>query len=337
MVSANLKLAAAIIVRDEAELLARCLDSLHGAVDEIHVHDTGSTDGSPDVATRAGACVTTGLWTDHFADARTAALDGWTADWVLSVDADEHVVVNAGRLRELLAGTDADAATLEIDSDRQYSDVTFRAARLFRPDRTMWTGRIHERIVARDGALRVAALPRDVARIVHAGYATAERREAKALRNVLLGRVQLDDLAADPVGNRDQIARTLLDLGRSCVVAGHKQDAVDTLEMLRELFPRTRERLQGTDQLAQLLLAEGMDEVALVLVEDMRAAGAESAYCDWLAAQALAQLGEVDEAARLLNNVGRVVDTAGRRHGPAALTEMKMLVAELQAKLAGVS
>ncbi|MDR7280513.1 glycosyltransferase [Catenuloplanes atrovinosus] len=334
--SANVELAAAVIVRDEAELLTRCLDALRGVVDEIHVHDTGSTDGSPEVAMRAGAHVTAGLWTDHFADARNAALRGWTADWVLSVDADERIVADPAELRARLAATDADAATLEIDNERYDNDVTFRAPRLFRPDRTVWTGRVHERITARDGALRLAALPRDVARIVHSGYATAAGRQAKAERNMLLGRVQLDDLAADPAGNRDLIARTLLDLGRSCVGAGHKQDAVDTLEMLRELFPGTPERLRGTDHLAQLMLAEGMDEVALVLVEEMRASGAESAYCDWLAAQALAQLGEVDEAARLLNNVGRVVDTSGRRHGTAALAEMKRLVAELRARLAAV-
>ena len=334
--SANVKLAAAVIVRDEAELLARCLESLRGVVDEVHVHDTGSTDGSPEVAMRAGASLTAGLWTDHFADARNAALQGWTADWALTVDADERVVADPAALRARLAVTDADAASLEIDGEG-LDDVTARAGRLHRPDRTVWTGRIHERITARDGALRVAALPRDVIRLDHAGYATVAGRERRAQRNVLLGRVQLDDLAADPAGNRDAIARSLLDLGRSCVTAGHRQDAVDTLEMLRDLFPGTRERLRGTDHLAQLMLAEGMDDVALVLVEDMRASGADPGYCDWLAAQALAQLGDVDQAARLLNNVGRVVDTSGRRHGTATLTEMKNLVARLRAELAAIS
>ncbi|WP_033345962.1 glycosyltransferase family 2 protein [Catenuloplanes japonicus] len=336
MVSANLRLAAVIIVRDEAELLARCLTSLRDVVDEIHVHDTGSTDGSADVAVRAGAHVTTGLWNNHFAEVRNAALSGWTADWVLSVDADDQVHADLPRLRELLASMPEDAASLEIDNERQGDPFTYRTVRLFRPARTRWVGRVHEHVTARDGVLRVHDLPRDIIRLAHTGYDTAEQRTEKALRNMVLGRMELDDLASDPAGNRDLIARTLLDLGRSCIGAGHKQDAVDTLEMLRDLFPRTRERLQGTDHLAQLMLAEGMDEVALVLVEDMRAGGAEPTYCDWLASQALAQLGEVDEAARLLGNVGRIVDTAGRRHNASALAEMKQLVAALQARLTTV-
>jgi hypothetical protein len=329
-VSANLRLAAVIIVRDEAELLARCLDSLRGVVDEIHVHDTGSTDGSPEVALRAGAILSAGLWNNHFAEVRNAAMQGWTADWALSIDADDQVHADLPRLRELLATLPADAASLEIDNERQGDPFTYRTVRLFRPVRTRWVGRVHEQVVARKGTLRVVDLPRDIIHLAHTGYDTAEQREAKALRNMILGRMELDDLAGDPAGNRDLIARTLLDLGRSCIGAAHRQDAVDTLEMLRDLFPGTRERLQGTDHLAQLMLAEGLDEVALVLVEDMRASGAESTYCDWLAAQALAQLGDVDEAARLLGNVGRIVDTAGRRHDASALTEMKKLVVALQ-------
>ncbi|MFI5840638.1 glycosyltransferase family 2 protein [Catenuloplanes sp. NPDC051500] len=331
--SANLRLAAVIIVRDEAELLARCLASLRDVVDEIHVHDTGSTDGSPEIAMKAGAILSTSLWNDHFAEVRNAALHGWTADWVLSIDADDQVHTDLPRLREVLATMPQDAASLEIDNERQGDPFTYRTVRLFRPARTQWVGRVHEQVTAREGTLRVTDLPRDIIHLTHTGYDTAELREAKALRNMILGRMELDDLAVDPAGNRGQIAQTLLDLGRSCIGAAHKQDAVDTLEMLRDLFPGTRERLQGTDHLAQLMLAEGLDEVALVLVEDMRASGAESTYCDWLAAQALAQLGDVDEAARLLGNIGRIVDTAGRRHNASSLTEMKKLVASLQATL----
>jgi hypothetical protein len=72
-------LAAALIVRDEALGPAACLVSLAGVVDEIHVHDTGSVDGTPELAARFGAVVGRGGWSDDFAAARNAALAGWSA------------------------------------------------------------------------------------------------------------------------------------------------------------------------------------------------------------------------------------------------------------------
>ena len=45
-------LSAALIVRDESAVLADCLASIRPVVDEIIVVDTGSTDGSPEIAAR---------------------------------------------------------------------------------------------------------------------------------------------------------------------------------------------------------------------------------------------------------------------------------------------
>ena len=47
-----------MIVKDEESVLARCLDSAKGYVDEIIVVDTGSTDRSIDIAREFGATVT---------------------------------------------------------------------------------------------------------------------------------------------------------------------------------------------------------------------------------------------------------------------------------------
>jgi cellulose synthase/poly-beta-1,6-N-acetylglucosamine synthase-like glycosyltransferase len=43
---------AALIVKDEERVLARCLDSIAGAVDEIVLVDTGSTDRTKEIARR---------------------------------------------------------------------------------------------------------------------------------------------------------------------------------------------------------------------------------------------------------------------------------------------
>jgi Glycosyl transferase family 2 len=325
-------LAAALIVRDEADVLPACLESLADVVDEIHVHDTGSADGTADIAAGYGAVVTYGTWTDDFAAARNAAQDGWTAEWVLAIDADERLITDPAQLFRLLAATTADVLLLETHNTHDENPYAHWAPRLYRPAQVRWRGRLHERLVHHDGtaALREAA-PCAVIMLRHLGYADPVIRAAKGWRNVLLAQASMDELVADgDRADRAQVAGTLLDLGRSLVAAGRRQAAVDTFEMLRELFAGTREWLEATDFLARLVLAAGMYEACLVLADQLRVAGAQAEYCDWLSAQALAQLGDLESAERLLAGVSSIVDTAGRRYDPRTLHELRALVGRLR-------
>ena len=93
-------LSLAMIVRDEASDLPRCLDSARGMVDEMVVVDTGSADATRDVAAAAGALVHDVPWRDDFAAARNASLDLCRGRWVLVLDADEVLAPSsAGLLR----------------------------------------------------------------------------------------------------------------------------------------------------------------------------------------------------------------------------------------------
>ncbi len=76
-------------VKDGAAGLARCLGSVSGLVDRITVGDTGSRDGSCELARSYGAEVFPVLWEQDFARARNAVLARATCDWVLVLDADE--------------------------------------------------------------------------------------------------------------------------------------------------------------------------------------------------------------------------------------------------------
>lgn len=325
-------LAAALIVRDEAEMLPECLESLTEVVDEIHVHDTGSVDDTVEIATRYGAVVTRGEWSDDFAMARNRAQDGWSADWVLAVDADHRVIAEPGTLKRFLAEARADALRAEVDDLHHAGPYRQRETRLYRPGAVRWTGRVHERLLRPDGSAPArASVPADVLRLIHVGHARYPDRISRAGRNLTLARVTLEELKAQgPAADRQQVAVALLALGRDCAAAEQWQAAVDTFETLRDLFPGTREWLQGTDALARLVLANGYDKVCLVLVEQMRDGGASPEYCDWLAAQAMAQLGHPHEAAELLAGVTEVVDTAGRRRDPEVLTEFAGLLARLR-------
>ncbi|WP_391573615.1 glycosyltransferase [Cohnella sp.] len=79
-----------MIVRNEEEVLARCLDSVHDLVDEIVIVDTGSTDQTKEIAGRYTDRIFDYEWTDHFADARNYSFSFATKDYVMWLDADDY-------------------------------------------------------------------------------------------------------------------------------------------------------------------------------------------------------------------------------------------------------
>lgn len=84
-------IALAMIVKDEAAHLPKCLDSVRDAVTEICIVDTGSTDNTLEIAKDFNAKVSVYLWSDDFAAARNESLRLCTADWIFVLDADERI------------------------------------------------------------------------------------------------------------------------------------------------------------------------------------------------------------------------------------------------------
>ncbi|WP_338429842.1 glycosyltransferase [Synechococcus elongatus] len=122
-----------MIVRDEAELLPRCLASVKDQVDELIVLDTGSRDRTPDIATEAGANLLHTDWADDFSAARNQAIAAATGDWILVLDADEELIPEAWtELRSQLDQPEALAFTV-LREETQAGQVPYsRLSRLFR-------------------------------------------------------------------------------------------------------------------------------------------------------------------------------------------------------------
>ncbi len=85
----------AMIVKNGAKTLRECLASVAGVTNQVVIADTGSTDGSPQLARELGANVFDFPWQDHFAQARNAAVQALTTDWVLVMDDDEELASEA--------------------------------------------------------------------------------------------------------------------------------------------------------------------------------------------------------------------------------------------------
>lgn len=143
----------AMIVCNEGEKLAGCLESLKAAVDEIVIVDTGSTDQTLAIAASYTNKIYHFNWTGDFSAARNFAIGKSNGKWVLSMDADEFLDGSQGTLRECIHAAEAAEAIflplryLRHDSDMQGYDQ-FLVLRLFRNlPQYRFAGSIHEQLI----------------------------------------------------------------------------------------------------------------------------------------------------------------------------------------------
>lgn len=78
-----------MIVKNEANVLARCLDSVAELMDEIIIVDTGSTDETKNIAARYTDKIYDFVWVDDFSAARNFAFSKASCDYIYTADADE--------------------------------------------------------------------------------------------------------------------------------------------------------------------------------------------------------------------------------------------------------
>ncbi len=212
-----------MIVRNEAERLGACLDSLQGLVDETVVVDTGSTDATVAIAEARGAKVCSFAWVDDFAAARNESLRQCSGDWVLVLDADERLdAEGAAAIRAALGRPEVEGFLLTIrnylpsgaylgihggsspnpggfpGTEHLAFCTEFSALRLFRRQEGLaYTGRIHETL---DPAFdtqgwRTAPL---AAVIHHLGKAEPDREQAKQQAYFQLAQTEAREQPGDP-------------------------------------------------------------------------------------------------------------------------------------------
>lgn len=78
-----------MIVRDEAAVLERCLQSVAHLVDEIIIVDTGSVDETKTIAAAFTPHLYDFPWQDDFSAARNFAFSKGTGDYLFWMDADD--------------------------------------------------------------------------------------------------------------------------------------------------------------------------------------------------------------------------------------------------------
>lgn len=87
-----------MIVRDEEQVIGRCLDSIKDLVDEMIIVDTGSVDGTKDIVKAYTDKVYDFQWMNDFSAARNYAYSMATMDYILWLDADD-VLLKEDRMK----------------------------------------------------------------------------------------------------------------------------------------------------------------------------------------------------------------------------------------------
>ena len=141
-----------MIVKNEEEVIARCLDCVRQFADEIVVVDTGSTDKTKEIASKYTDKVYNFEWCDDFSMARNFSFSLATMDYIMWLDADD--VLEYGEIEKinmLKLNMVADTYMLKYATSFDESGnptFVFERERILKNDkRAIWNGFVHEAIV----------------------------------------------------------------------------------------------------------------------------------------------------------------------------------------------
>ena len=290
-----------MIVRNEVGFLPDCLRSIAPLVDEIVIADTGSDDGSAEIARSFGADVFDFPWRGDFAAARNAVLDRARGDWMLYIDADERLdPIDSASLRAALNAPEMLAATVRFFPRTGFT--AYREYRLFRRATDIrFTGVIHEtvrpalykRIADSGGYIGESAVT-----FRHVGYDGPQTHKLDRNESLLraqiasnpgraylhwhLGTVRRDRGALDEAQAHWREGARLAGAAASIDPA----DAMCAIELIKHDLAR------GQDVLADIEAAEELFSDNLMLL--------------WLRAKALVAANRCEEAAMAFDRLARI-------------------------------
>ena len=163
-----------MIVKNEEDILARCLDSLKGLMDEIIIVDTGSTDRTKEIAANYTDKIYDFSWCDDFAAARNFSFSKATKEYIYAPDADEVLdEINRRRFMMLKAALlpEIEIVQMKYITPHKYNTIQ-NAAMEYRPKlykrlRTFtWVNPVHETVrlepVVYDSDICIQHLPQSM-------------------------------------------------------------------------------------------------------------------------------------------------------------------------------
>lgn len=128
-------IALCMIVKDEEEILQKCIDHVKDIVDEFCIVDTGSTDGTKEIIAKYQKKVHE-IPFENYVDTKNKAIALCKSDYILWMDADEVLYQNAKTLKEYTLQEIAAVSCFITEGPADYSVVAtqYQRVRLFKND-----------------------------------------------------------------------------------------------------------------------------------------------------------------------------------------------------------
>jgi|GEM_PF-4123686 glycosyltransferase involved in cell wall biosynthesis len=228
-------LSVCMIVRDEANTLPECLKYVREFADEIIVVDTGSRDGTPEIAASYGAKVYHFTWQNDYSLARNESLKHASGKWILWLDADDRIYPDQHAKIRRLAQTEPNRGINFILQNRGVDQSRCYQLRMFpNHPQIRFERPIHEQVAPSIEQLGLPIVNSDVV-LVHTGYSTPEVLKQKKLRYIRMMEEWVKDHPND-LYMQCQLAITQHTLGNHRIAA----------DILERVLQRARERNEFT-------------------------------------------------------------------------------------------
>lgn len=143
-------LSVCLIVKNEEDVIERCLECVKKFADEIILVDTGSQDGTVEKSARFTDKIYHFEWIDDFSAARNYAFGQATCDFVMWLDADDVITdENCSKIKKLMEEPVFDVAYLKYVAATEGDLPTFvyYRERIFRRSKNLrFNGAVHEAV-----------------------------------------------------------------------------------------------------------------------------------------------------------------------------------------------
>ncbi|MBC8060827.1 MAG: glycosyltransferase family 2 protein [Clostridiaceae bacterium] len=148
-----LSISLCMIVKNEEDVIARCLDTIKDIVDEIIIVDTGSTDNTKEISRVFTDEIYEFEWVDDFSVARNFAFSKATKDYIMWLDADDVLLdedrLKLGELKKTLDKT-VDVVMMKynvgFDANGKVTLSYYRERLLRRLNNYKWREPVHEHL-----------------------------------------------------------------------------------------------------------------------------------------------------------------------------------------------
>ncbi|AIQ49703.1 hypothetical protein R70723_30350 [Paenibacillus sp. FSL R7-0273] len=276
-----------MIVKNEENTLARCLESVAGKVDEIIIVDTGSEDATIETAARFTSNIHHFEWTGSFSEARNYSIQQATCDYILIMDADEYLDEKSDLYKEIVS--DADYFLLKIKNYISYAETfTHKAVRLFKNnDQLYFKSHLHEHINVLDKRYTFVGGEADLL-LHHTGYNKETIEEKDKLQRNLS--IMIKAVNENPNGYN------LFNMGRTYVALGETEKAV---KLFQQAYPLCKDKVFLPDLLSFLALSLGKldkHEDGLRIIEDALQLFSSDSEMRYIHGQMLLEAGYQEEA-----------------------------------------